>query len=67
MFTVALPVPPLHGGFVVVPSAAETTDGWVTVTEVVDVHPLLSVTVTVYIPADRPVAVVLVCPIEFHR
>jgi hypothetical protein len=36
--------------------------GWVMVTEVTATHPVLSVTVTVYVPALNPIAVELVCP-----
>ena len=36
--------------------------GWVTVAEVVAVHPLASVTVTVYVPEVRPVGSSLVLP-----
>ena len=37
------------------------TGGCVIVTDAVLVHPLLSVTVTVYVPAPRPLAVGVVC------
>jgi hypothetical protein len=57
-------LPPLHNTpveLVVVDIAV----GCVTVTDVVKVHPLASFTVHVYVPAVRPVAVELVCPL-FH-
>jgi len=46
-----------------------TTDkaaGWVMVAEAVAVHPLLSVTVAVYVPAVKPVAVAFVCAEGVH-
>jgi hypothetical protein len=42
--------------------------GWVMVTPTIAVQPLLSVTVTMYEPAERPVAVTVVCTgIVFHE
>ena len=46
---------------------AVTGVGCVVMNEAVVVHPLLSVTLTVYVPADNPVAVILVCPLGFHK
>jgi hypothetical protein len=36
----------------------------VTVALVVDEHPLMSVTVTLYVPAERPLAVTVVAPVD---
>jgi hypothetical protein len=41
--------------------------GWVTIIDVEAVHPPASVMVTVYVPADNPVAVILVCEDGFHK
>ena len=48
---------PLQLVFVGVPIAATRAVGSVTVTDSVSVHPLASVTVTVYVPAVKPDAV----------
>jgi hypothetical protein len=37
------------------------------VTDAVTVQALLSVTVMVYVPADKPVAVIFVCPEGAHK
>jgi hypothetical protein len=58
---VAEPVePPLHATLVCDDIEAATTVGCVIALEAVCVHPLASVTVTVYVPTARPVAVALV-------
>ena len=61
--TVAEPVaPPKQSTFVcAVIVAANAAAGSVMVTVAVVVHPPASVTVTVYVPAARPVAVLTVC------
>ena len=59
--TAALPVPPLHFTFVTVVVAVKA-GGWVIVTVAVPVQPFLSFTVTVYVPAERPVALELLPP-----
>mgnify|MGYP007068265457 FL=1 len=41
--------------------AESAAAGWVMVAVAVVVHRLASVTVTVYVPADKPVAVAVVC------
>jgi hypothetical protein len=58
---VAVPVDdPLHNTLTcVVPTVSAT--GWVIVTLAVLIHRLASVTVTIYVPAARPVAVAVVC------
>lgn len=51
-------VPPLQLTFVEeVIDTVTAVAGWVMLTVSVSVQPLASVTVTVYVPADRPVAV----------
>jgi hypothetical protein len=40
--------------------------GWVMVVDAVAIHPLLSITVMVYVPALRPVAVELVLAMGDH-
>jgi len=58
---VAVPVDdPLHNTLTcVVPTVSAT--GWVIVTLAVLIHRLASVTVTIYVPAARPVAVAVIC------
>lgn len=58
--TPALPVPPLHNIPCITAAVHVSADGCVIVTLAVFVQPLLSVTVTVYVPAARPVAVAVV-------
>ena len=59
----AAPVlPPLQLTFVVFTETA-STEGCDIVVDAVPVHPLLSVTVTVYVPAVNPVAVAEVAPV----
>ncbi len=61
--TVAVPfVPPLQLTFVAV-AVAEIAVGCVTVTEAVAVQPLASVSVTLYVPATRPVRSCVVAPL----
>ena len=55
---------PLH---VMVESTCEdatNTVGSVTVDELVEVHPFASVTVTVYVPADKLLTVAVVAPVD---
>ena len=61
---VALPVlPPLHFTFTIEPVLTDkATAGCVITADAVAVQAFASVTVTVYVPALRPVAVALVCP-----
>ena len=60
--TVAVPfVPPLQLMFVCAVIDADNAVGCVIVALVVFVHPLASVTVTVYVEALKPVAVTVVC------
>ena len=47
--------------------AVVNTTGCVIVVEAVTVHAFLSVTVTVYVPTERPVAVAFVCPVGVHK
>ena len=62
--TVAVPVPPLHTGFTLAVILAVSSGGSVKVIVAVVVHPLASVTVTVYnIPPDSPVPVAPVPPV----
>ena len=56
---------PLHNG-VVMSADAVTADGSVTVPEVVTVQPKLSVTVTVYVPAEQLLLVEVVEPPPVH-
>ena len=59
--TVAVPLlPPLQLTFVWAEMLAVNTGGWVIVTPEVLVHPLLSVTVTVHVPAVKPVLIAVV-------
>ena len=61
--TVALPLlPPLQLTWVWAEILAVNTAGCVIVAEVVFVQPLLSVTVTVYVPAVKLTAGFTVCP-----
>ena len=66
--TVNVVVPPKHA---IVPAAAVAVilqAGEPTVVVAVVVHPLASVTVTVYVPAVKPVAVCVVCTgVVFHE
>jgi len=76
---VKLPVPPLavtvalpsvlvwHKGFVLELILADIAEGAVNVTLAVTVHPFASVTVTVYVPADKLFAVALVPPEGAHE
>lgn len=65
--TVAVPLlNPLHVTFVEDDIEEVSCVGWVIVTEDTDVHKLASLTVTVYVPIDKPVAVDVVCPFD-HR
>ena len=48
-------------------AVATTAAGAVMVIPAVPVHPLLSVTVMVYEPAESPVALALVWPEGFHK
>ena len=61
--TVADPLaPPLQLTLVCAPALATSgLAGWLIVNDLVVWHALLSVTVTVYVPADNPVAVAVVC------
>jgi hypothetical protein len=63
--TEAVPVLPLLHNTPVWAVVADMAVGCVTVTDVVKVQPFASFTVQVYVPAVRPVAVELVCPL-FH-
>ena len=55
---IALPLlPPLHDILFTAVAEVVNTIGWVIVADAVVVHPKLSVTVTVYVPADNVVPV----------
>ena len=61
-------LPPLHATLVCAEAvAAKAAAGWVMVTDAVAVFPLASVTVTVYEPAVRLVAVAAVPPEGDHK
>ena len=67
--TVAVAVPshaPLHVAEVA-DVVATSAAGSVMVTVVIAVHPLASVTISEYVPAQRPVAVDVVCPPGIHE
>ena len=64
--TVTVDDPPLQA--IAVADEEDTTAvGSVTVTEVVDEHPLASVTITVYVPATKFDAVADVPPVGDHK
>ncbi len=56
-----LPVPPHTPGCVTVPAVSTGGDGAASIPLMLVLHPCISVTVTVYVPALRPVAVAPVC------
>ncbi len=65
--TVALPVLAQAVELLLTSALAVTPAGAVIVILAVAEHPALSETVTVYVPADRPVAFALVFPPGFHE
>jgi hypothetical protein len=58
---------PLHDAFVALLLANANANGWVIVTFVEEVQLLASVTVTVYAPATKPVAIAAVPPDGDHK
>ena len=63
----AVPVPPLHAALAVTVAPVSRFVDCVMVTLAVAVQPLASVTVTVYVPAESPVAVILFPPLGAHE
>ena len=58
---------PKHEALVIDMIESLMAAGWVIVTVTVVVHPLLSVTVHVYVPAERPLAVAALPPDGDHE
>ena len=57
------PLVPKQGELVMVGNTMSGDIGWVMVVSMVSVHPLASVTVTVYVPAPSPVTFAVVAPV----